>query len=135
VERYVAHMPTPRAVSTSVLAIAIVAVAVTGTATAVTAAGARVHTCVSRSTGAIRVAKKCAHTETALVLGKTGPRGLTGAIGPSNVYEHRIPVGSVGSAGVAVPVPTTGLTASLMPITVPAGSYLITFDRTVLCRL
>jgi hypothetical protein len=122
-------MPTHRTVAISVLSVAITAVAVTGAATAVTASGAQVHTCVSKSTGAIRVAKKCSNSEKALNLGRTGPRGrkgakgakgARGAAGPSDVYVNRI----VQTASVNVP--STGTTGNLMPIRVPAGSYVVT---------
>ena len=104
-----------RATVTLFAGVAIGALSVGGVAAAATSSGKQVTMCAAKSNGDVRLAKKCAKTETAVVLGQIGPRGLTGKRGKSGAPGAPGGPGPAGPAGLVTSTPTPTATASQQP--------------------
>jgi hypothetical protein len=99
---------------TAALTIGALAIGVALTGGIAVAAGSKtVHTCASKKTGALRVAKHCSHNEKAYSLGARGPRG---ASGPSDPGYLGVMVGALALS----PTPQ-----KLVGFTLPPGSYVL----------
>jgi hypothetical protein len=107
---------------------------------ALAAGGGAIHACAGKRTGALRLAKKCKHSERAVSWQVQGPQGRPGSKGQAGARGIQGKTGTPGTQGP--PGATRGLndfndgpvnlvanfadqTVATMP-NVPAGSYIIT---------
>ena len=74
----------------------------------VVASSKSIHACVTKKTGAMRIASKCKKTETALSWSVQGPKGATGAAGTNGLPGAPGAQGEVGQTGPAGTSPTIG---------------------------
>ncbi len=133
------------------LVAALVLVPVAGATLNRTETGSTIHACYAKSTGVLRVAKRCSSAERALVWntsglrgktgarGRAGPKGATGAAGAAGAAGATGPAGPAGPAGAAGATgptgPSTAYTApegagqadgsTLTTLNLPAGSYVV----------
>jgi hypothetical protein len=84
------------------LVVGTVAVAVVGAGIAGAAAGGGkpIHSCVSKASGVLRIAKKCKHRERAISWNQSGPAGPHGAQGATGRIGPQGPAGQNGQNGL-----------------------------------
>ena len=93
----------------------------------VVASTTSIHACVTKKTGAIRIAPKCKKTETALSWSVQGPKGTTGAAGANGLPGVQGEIGLTGPAGTS---PTVGSRTILVPTNLCGSRYVadVRFD-------
>src|SRR5437899_8578856 len=105
-----------------------------GAAWAAAGSGATIHACYKKGGGALRIASRCKHGETALSWNQIGPRGAKGSAGRTGARGSAGPPGPTGKEGPKGEAGQVRAYATITPgnpATIKAGSHGVISAKTV----